>query len=119
MRRSSEERLATVDANVAPMLCMATDYAPDERIARHAHRKHQLVYAVQGVMVVQAPAGQWVVPPTRAIWMPAGTVHSIRCIGAVHMRVTSRAPGGEYLAAVARAHPGRCRDFAAVRGQLA
>ena len=93
MRPSFEERLATVDANVAPMLCMATDYAPDERIARHAHRKHQLVYAVQGVMVVQAPAGQWVVPPTRAIWMPAGTVHSIRCIGAVHMRSLFVQPG--------------------------
>jgi len=86
MRPNFEQRLATIDASAAPMLCMATDYARDERIARHAHRKHQLVYAVRGVMVVQALAGQWVVPPTRAIWMPAGTMHSIRCIGAVHMR---------------------------------
>jgi AraC-like DNA-binding protein/quercetin dioxygenase-like cupin family protein len=99
MRPSFEQRLATIDASAASMLCMATDYAPDERIARHAHRKHQLVYAVQGVMVVQGPAGQWVVPPTRAIWMPAGTIHSIRCIGAVHMRSLFVKPG------VARALP--------------
>jgi len=26
------------------------------------------------------------VPPTRAIWMPAGISHAIRCIGVVHMR---------------------------------
>ena len=93
MRPSFEQRLATIDADTEPMVCMATDYAPDERIARHAHRKHQLVHAVHGVMVVQAAAGQWVVPPTRALWMPAGTQHSIRCIGAVHMRSLYVKPG--------------------------
>ena len=46
---------------------------------------HQLIYAVRGVMVVQADAGRWVVPPTRAIWMQAGMVHQIRCVGEVHM----------------------------------
>jgi AraC-like DNA-binding protein len=37
-------------------------------------------------MVVQAQAGRWVVPPTRAIWIVAGMTHEIRCIGEVHMR---------------------------------
>lgn len=81
------------------MLCIATDYAADERIERHLHRKHQLVYAVQGVMVVQTQTGQWVVPPTRAIWMPAGTLHWIRCVGAVRMRSLFLKPG------IARALP--------------
>src|SRR6478736_6818785 len=57
-----------------------------------AQNKHQLIYAVQGVMVVQADAGRWVVPPTRGIWMLAGMTHEIRCIGEVHMRSLQIAP---------------------------
>jgi AraC-like DNA-binding protein len=88
-----QQRLKTIDASQQPMICLATDYAADARIERHAHRKHQLVYAAQGVMVVQTQAGQWVVPPTRGIWMPAGTLHWIRCIGAVQMRSVFMKPG--------------------------
>jgi len=83
---SFKQRLAAIDSAPQRMICVATDYAMDARIDQHAHRKHQLVYAVRGVMVVQTSAGHWVVPPTRAIWMPAGTVHWIRCVGAVRMR---------------------------------
>lgn len=86
MTSSFHQRLKTIDTSPLPMICMVTDYAVDAQIERHAHRKHQLVHAVHGVMVVQTQAGQWVVPPTRAIWMPAGTLHWIRCVGAVHMR---------------------------------
>src|SRR5262245_23547054 len=83
---SFQQRLAAIDANDLPMVCMPTAYAPDTQIEQHAHRKPQPVCAVPGVMVVQTSAGYWVVPPTRAIWMPAGTVHAIRCVGAVRMR---------------------------------
>ena len=37
-------------------------------------------------MMVAADGGRWIVPPTRAIWMPAGVSHAIRCIGVVRMR---------------------------------
>jgi AraC-like DNA-binding protein len=37
-------------------------------------------------MMVAGDGGQWIVPPTRAIWMPAGVSHAIRCIGVVRMR---------------------------------
>jgi AraC-like DNA-binding protein len=90
---SFKQRLAAIDSAPQPMICMPTDYAPDARIEQHAHRKHQLVYAVQGVMVVQTSGGHWVVPPTRAIWMPAGTVHWIRGVGTVRMRSLFVKPG--------------------------
>jgi len=93
MTTTFQQRLKAIDSGATPMMCVATDYAADARIEQHAHRKHQLVYAVRGVMVVQTPAGQWVVPPTRAIWMPAGTLHWIRCVGAVHMRSLFVKPG--------------------------
>ena len=80
-------------AAAAAITAKATDYAAGWTIKPHAHARHQLIYAVRGVMVVQAEAGRWVVPPTRAIWMPADTVHGIRCIGAVHMRSLWVRPG--------------------------
>ena len=80
------QHLAAVDRSTLPVTCFATDYDAGAEIENHAHRKHQLVYAAHGVMVVRAEGGQWIVPPTRGIWMPAGVTHSIRCIGVVHMR---------------------------------
>jgi AraC-like DNA-binding protein/quercetin dioxygenase-like cupin family protein len=80
------EMRAQVDRETAPISCRATDYPAGWQIRPHAHEKHQLVYAVQGVMAVRADAGHWVVPPSRAIWMPAGMEHAIRCIGDVQMR---------------------------------
>jgi len=70
-----------------PVLCRARDYAAGTVIPLHHHPdRHQLVYAQSGVLVVQAGAGRWVVPNTRAIWMPAGVGHKVSCIGAVQMR---------------------------------
>jgi len=52
----------------------------------HRHTLAQLIYAVEGVMVVSSDVGQWIVPPTRGIWMPALTDHTVRMVGAVAMR---------------------------------
>jgi len=84
--------LKEIDDASAPVTGRATDFPNGWNIAPHAHAKHQLIYAVRGVMVVQAQAGRWVVPPTRAIWMVAGMTHEIRCIGEVHMRSLLVAP---------------------------
>jgi AraC-like DNA-binding protein len=45
-----------------------------------------LIHAVHGVMVVSTDEGLWVVPPTRAIWMPPDMPHQLRMIGEVKMR---------------------------------
>ena len=80
------ESLKEIEALSAPINCRATDYPAGWYIAPHAHNKHQLIYAVRGVMVVATEGGQWVVPPTRAIWVLSGVLHEIRCVGEVHMR---------------------------------
>ncbi len=78
--------LAAIDASPLPVLTRSTDYPEGHVIDWHVHARGQLVYAVHGVMMVAAQGGQWIVPPTRAIWMPAGVSHLIRCVGVVHMR---------------------------------
>ncbi len=80
------QSLSETDLHPMPVYCKASDYPAGQVIERHAHRKGQLIYAVHGVMVVAVEGGQWIVPPTRGIWMPADTAHWIRCIGVVHMR---------------------------------
>jgi AraC-like DNA-binding protein len=37
-------------------------------------------------MTVLTTAGAWVVPPQRAVWMPAGMQHAIRCATRLEMR---------------------------------
>jgi len=78
--------LATIDASTLPVFTRATDYPEGHVVDWHVHARGQLVYAVHGVMMVATDGGRWIVPPTRAIWMPAGTAHLIRCVGVVHMR---------------------------------
>ena len=46
----------------------------------------QLAYAARGVMAVDTDAGRWVVPPQRAVWIPAGVPHALRMNGAVEVR---------------------------------
>jgi AraC-like DNA-binding protein len=69
-----------------PVTCRARDYRAGTHIAAHKHRRHQLVYSMSGLMVVRSEVGRWVVPSTRAIWMPAGMAHAVDCIAEVHMR---------------------------------
>lgn len=49
--------------------------APRSRFERHAHESHQLAWAANGVLTVVADAGTWVLPPSRALWIPAGLAH--------------------------------------------
>lgn len=70
----------------APLTALAFDLPHGHVIPEHMHPEDQLVYANQGVMTVKTVEGTWVVPPQRAVWIPAKTPHSIRMSGAVSMR---------------------------------
>ncbi|WP_150768750.1 AraC family transcriptional regulator [Pseudomonas fluorescens] len=86
MIQSLEEFLVAMDEVDWAVCTSATDYPENWFIEPHSHAKHQLIYAIEGVMVVHSGLNQWTVPPSRAIWMPCGHVHSIRCVGALKMR---------------------------------
>jgi AraC-like DNA-binding protein len=69
-----------------PVVALPGDYPDGHQIAPHAHRRAQLVYAVQGVMTLRTADATWVVPPTRAVWMPGGVEHAIAIAGPLQMR---------------------------------
>jgi AraC-like DNA-binding protein len=80
-----------------PVAAWANDYAAGARLAPHRHSRGQLVFAASGVMNVTTARGTWVVPPSRAVWVPAEVEHGIAMSGAVAMRtiyVHKAAAGG-------------------------
>jgi AraC-like DNA-binding protein/quercetin dioxygenase-like cupin family protein len=52
----------------------------------HTHPDHQLAWAATGVLTVLTQTATWVLPPTRALWIPAGLRHETRSAGAATMR---------------------------------
>src|ERR1700722_2145513 len=64
----------------------AVRHSHAQRIPPHKHDWHQLIYAGEGVMWVHTAQGEWVAPPNRAIWVPAGIEHSIEMTGKVFVQ---------------------------------
>jgi len=69
-----------------PVVGIGNDYPPSFELAEHRHRRGQLLYAANGVVAVSTPQGAWVAPPERAVWIPGGTPHAVRMVGAVQTR---------------------------------
>lgn len=82
----SDRRYLRFDNTGMPVTAIAEDYADGEFTPQHRHPNAQLMHAVRGVMVVSTEDGQWIVPPTRGLWIPAGVLHSTRMVGEVLMR---------------------------------
>lgn len=53
------------------------EYPAGHRTPEHQHVEHQLVYASRGLLCVDTQPSRWVVPPLRALWVPAGTPHTV------------------------------------------
>jgi AraC-like DNA-binding protein len=43
----------------------------------HEHPVHQLAWCARGVLAVSVGGSTWVLPPARALWVPAGVVHAV------------------------------------------
>jgi AraC-like DNA-binding protein/quercetin dioxygenase-like cupin family protein len=52
----------------------------------HTHDDHQLAWASSGVLTVRSGTDAWVLPPTRALWIPAGIRHETLSDGTATMR---------------------------------
>jgi AraC-like DNA-binding protein/quercetin dioxygenase-like cupin family protein len=65
---------------------IANHYRKGTRLDTHMHREAQLVYAARGTMQVTTPKGRWLVPPDRAVWVPARLAHSIDVLADIDMR---------------------------------
>lgn len=58
---------------------------------------HELIYASDGVMSIHTDKGSWVVPPHRAVWVPAGMERRIEVAAGLSMRSLYFKPGAARL----------------------
>jgi len=65
---------------------LSSTYPKGHRIAPHWHARAQLVFASRGTLTVRTARRAWIVPPRRALWVPAHTVHEVHTFGEVVMR---------------------------------
>ena len=60
------------------LLARRTRYPKGHHIQPHWHSRAQFLFAVEGTMRVRTPRHVWIVPPSRALWLPARTTSSRR-----------------------------------------
>jgi AraC-like DNA-binding protein len=95
MRQSRPD--GSVWVRTYPLTCLH-----DHTTASHAHDWDQLTYAASGVMRVHTDDASWVVPPHRAVWVPARIPHAEEMHAPVSIRTLYLAPG------IARTLPRAC-----------
>jgi AraC-like DNA-binding protein/quercetin dioxygenase-like cupin family protein len=65
---------------------LSATYSSGYVLRPHTHASHQLLFAPSGAMTVTGDRTSWMIPPGRAVLIPAGIPHSIRMWGEVAMR---------------------------------
>jgi AraC-like DNA-binding protein/quercetin dioxygenase-like cupin family protein len=69
------QAVSTADAGTTAILLNTFPMESGTRFTWHSHDRHQLAWAADGVLTVITETHTWVLPPTRALWIPAGVVH--------------------------------------------
>ncbi len=82
-RSEHHEYLQTVSR---PVAAMAKSYPAGYAGYRHSHARAQFLYAASGTIKLTLDLGCWIIPPRRAVWLPAGYPHQTSTIGSLEMR---------------------------------
>ena len=72
--------------NDRPVIALQDEYPAGYVDPMHSHEHVQILYASAGEMSVRTPETSYVIPPQRAVWLPAGTKHEVACRGPVSLR---------------------------------
>ena len=77
----SRKRHTPADEPFLVVRTSISDHPAGGTIDAHTHDWGQLIYVRTGLVTVKTSTGSWIAPPTWAVWVPAGALHSIRFIG--------------------------------------
>ncbi|MGE0845885.1 MAG: helix-turn-helix transcriptional regulator [Flavobacteriaceae bacterium] len=69
-----------------PVSGVAMELPANTHVEPHHHNSGQLVFASSGVMVVDSSEGSWVIPPQRAMWIPAAVNHRLSTLTTLSLR---------------------------------
>lgn len=98
------KRSADLPLTIRPVVGLTDHYPAGFVDGFHSHERAQLSYAHSGVMSVVTESSTFVLPPNRAIWIPAGTQHMVSCRGDVDLNVL-------YIDPNLPRQPAACRVF--------
>jgi AraC-like DNA-binding protein len=98
------KRSADLPMTIRPVLAFEDEYPAGFVDPVHSHERSQICYAASGVMSFTTDAASFVLPPKRAIWIPAGIPHQLSCRGPVCFKTL-------YLDPALDRQPGHCRVF--------
>ena len=87
---------------VGEIASVTAEFQDGHVIPEHLHPEDQLLFASSGVMTLRTRESFWIVPPLRAVWIPAETPHRVAMSGPVSMRTLYLLP------ALCRALPRKC-----------
>jgi AraC-like DNA-binding protein/quercetin dioxygenase-like cupin family protein len=79
------EPLWDKETDSEPVHTLPSHYEAGDLVAKHSHRRAQLLYARAGVILVTTNMGRWMVPPEHALWIPPRIEHSVEMLGTVTM----------------------------------
>ena len=75
-KEETRKQLEALGIETSPLESFAfLDQANNIRYDWHAHTRHQLLYAFSGTLRLEAENGLYLLPPQRAVWIPAGVLH--------------------------------------------
>lgn len=69
--------LRTVQARSLPVFGVAVRYPAGHVVPLHKHSHGHLIYPNRGLLRVEAESGQWLVPPTAAVWLRPCVTHRL------------------------------------------
>lgn len=77
--------LSDHESSDLPVTGVVIRYPAGHVVPEHAHRRGHLLYAAEGVLLVEAATGRWLVPPTAAVWLRPGIPHRLVIPGPVEV----------------------------------
>lgn len=60
-----------------PITGVVTRYPAGHVVPEHSHRRGHLLYAGEGILLIEAATGRWLVPSTAAVWLRPGIPHRL------------------------------------------
>lgn len=93
------ETIATPPGLAAPrpMTVRAQSIPARHYFPEHAHRWHQVAYAISGVLTLSVEGHSFVISPEQAVWLPAGLPHRVGSLLGAEFRslwIAEEAGGG-------------------------
>lgn len=85
MAKINPDQFFDADSFDTPVIGIAADLGLHDS-GRHSHRRHQLLFSAAGCITIELEKTLCLLPPRRAAWIPAGTVHRAMMRGVMAYR---------------------------------